>query len=136
MLKIKDKAGVDSFSGGSDTHTWKPLRLFNLYRLLLASLLLILFETGPHPAILGQHDDTLYEVVSAIYLIFGIASSFAARWRTFPFAVQVNTQVLVDIIILTLLMYASGGLTSGIGILIVISIAGGSILMAGRMAIL
>ena len=49
---------------------------------------------------------------------------------------QVAGHALIDIIIISLMMYASGGLNSGFGMLLVIAVAGGSILRAGKIAIL
>jgi two-component system sensor histidine kinase PilS (NtrC family) len=56
--------------------------------------------------------------------------------RTFSREAQVVAQVFVDIVVITLLMHATGGLSSGFGLLLVVTVAGGSILIAGRIAAL
>lgn len=122
--------------GISDANSWKPLQLFNFYRMVLSGLFLVLFLSNSAPEILGKHNPWLFETTSILYLVFSIASSFTIRQRLFPFQLQTNIQVFTDIVILTLLLHASGGLTSGLGILIVVAIAGGSIIMAGHLAIL
>ena len=115
---------------------WPPLRYFNVYRTIIAGLFLVLalLESTPRP--LGSSDPTLFEVVSLVYFLFGIACSFAIRLRWPGFRLQVVLQVLVDIAAITLLMHASGGLTSGMGLLLVVAIAGGSLLTEGRIAVL
>lgn len=122
--------------GTNDPNTWKPLRLLNFYRLILSGLFVVLFFSDPDQSILGKHHPWLFEITSILYLAFSIVSSFSIRQRLLPFLLQANIQVLTDIAILTLLMHASGGVTSGLGILIVVAIAGGSIIMAGHLAIL
>ena len=58
------------------------------------------------------------------------------RLRKPAFNFQVYIQILSDIIFTTLLMHASGGVQSGLGTLIIISIAGGSIVIRGRHSLL
>jgi two-component system, NtrC family, sensor histidine kinase PilS len=114
----------------------KPLHFLNLYRITLAGLLLVLALAGSAPAVLGSTDPLLFRVVSGVYLLFAVTSSFLIRAGWPRLDVQVRLQVLGDILALTLLMHASGGVTSGIGMLMVVAVAAGSLLMAGRMATL
>lgn len=118
------------------TPDWKPLSYFNAYRLLLATLFTILFLAGPTPSLLGSHHPELFLLSAVFYLIFSIFSVFTIHRQHLRYNWQTKLQILVDILVLTLLMHSSGGLTTGMGILLVIAIAGNSIIMAGRMAIL
>ncbi len=119
-----------------DRHTWKPLRLFSLYRIVLALLLLASRGAGPLPQLLGQTRPGLYTAVALAYLGFALAGLWSIQRRRPDFSVQANTQAVVDIFAITLLMHASGGPSSGLGILIVVAIAGASIVLEGRQAFL
>ncbi|MEW6352852.1 MAG: HAMP domain-containing sensor histidine kinase [Pseudomonadota bacterium] len=117
--------------------TWRPLGLLTLYRLGVATLFLILMlssEGLPKP--LGEHNPTLFIQLTVGYLAFAVACALAllARWPAF--GIQLYAQVLFDIVFITLLMHASGGISSGLGMLLVVSIAAGSILTNLRAAIL
>lgn len=116
--------------------TWKPFHYFNLYRIVLSGLFvaLLLFNTAPR--LLGEYDLVLFTAVSWVYLTFAVISSFFISKRWLPFELLLFIHVSVDIVVITLWMYASGGVISGIGILLVVAVAGGSILTAGRTAIL
>lgn len=119
------------------TRTWKPLHFLNLYRMTLAGLFLVLsMMASEELSGLGRTDPALFQMVSAGYLLFSLTASFVIRWRWFGFQAQVYTQVFVDILAVTLLMHASGGVDSGVGMLLIVAIAAGSLLMAGRMATL
>ena len=120
----------------ADIHTWKPLRLLNLYRLIIASLFAVLFNFSVASGFLGKTNPALFEFVSLAYLAFALVSVMTIRRHRPAFPVQVYSQVLGDILAITLLMHASGGVHSGLGTLLVVAVAAGSILMAGRMAIL
>jgi len=121
---------------GATSLEWKPLSYFNSYRLLLSGLFVILFVSGPIPSLLGSHNPSLFLGSAAFYLVFSLYSVFTIYRKRVRFSRQTKLQILVDITVLTLLMHSSGGLTTGLGILMVIAIAGNSIIMAGRMAIL
>lgn len=119
-----------------DALTWKPLRLLTFYRLILAGLLTTLAFSIPDSTALGIHYPNIYRIGCIGYLGFGLLAGFTARLRQPGYELQATTQILVDIGVLTLLMFASNGPASGLGILLLVSIAAGSILMPGRMAFL
>jgi len=116
--------------------TWKPLSLFNLYRLVLAGLFSLVAITGADLSPLGTEDSRLFMLTSVGYLLFGLLSALAIHWRTPKFQWQLYSQLPADIICITLLMYASGGVRSGLGTLLIAALAGGGMLMSVQMAIL
>jgi two-component system sensor histidine kinase PilS (NtrC family) len=126
---IRDKKSRDAL-------TWKPLRLLSFYRLILAGLLAVLFFSIPEDTGLGARHTDLYTVTAIVYLLFSLLAGFAARLRQPGYELQTVVAVIIDIIAITLLMFASGGLASGLGILLLIAVAAGSILLPGRMAYL
>ncbi len=121
----------------SVSHSWRPLRILNYYRLALSwifiALLLIL---EPSAGGIGYANTLVYYVTSMFYLFFGAVCAYTINIKKPVFAIQTNLQVFVDIIVLTLIMHASGGLPSGMGILILIVVIYGSLIMPGKQAIL
>lgn len=118
------------------TAEWKPLRYFIIYRLTLAGLLVVLYFWGVTPLPVGYYDTELFRNAAVGYLLFAIVAATAGQLRTPAFDAQVMIQVFADIIAITLLMHASGGVSSGFGMLLLVAIAGGSVLTRGRIAIL
>jgi two-component system sensor histidine kinase PilS (NtrC family) len=116
--------------------TWRPLRFFNLYRAVLAGLFVGLVVLDAPPRALSGRDVGLFFYTALGYLVFSVVSSVAIRRRWPSFDVQVLLQVAGDIVAIALLMYASGGVRSGFGMLLVVAVAGGSILSVGRTAVL
>jgi two-component system sensor histidine kinase PilS (NtrC family) len=119
-----------------DALTWNPLRLLSFYRVILAGLLAVLYFSIPEDTGLGIRDNKLYALTSIAYLLFSVLAGFAARLRQPGYELQTVSQVIIDIVAITVLMFASGGLASGLGILLLITVATGSILLPGRMAFL
>lgn len=123
-------------STGRQGQSWKPLRYLNYYRFVLAGLFTVLFFGGWGQEFLGTHRPQLFGATSLAYLGFALICGVTIRLRRPPFAVQLHAQVVADITALVLMMHASGGPVSGLGILLVVAIAGASIIMAGRLAML
>jgi two-component system sensor histidine kinase PilS (NtrC family) len=121
---------------GRNALTWKPLRLLTLYRLILASLLTILFYSIPENITFGEYYPALYSLTCFFYLGFSLVAGLTARLQRPRYEFQTTFQVLIDIIVITLLTHASGGLASGLGILLIITVAAGSLLVPGRIAFL
>lgn len=119
-----------------DALTWKPLRLLTFYRLILAGLLLVIFISIPDNSALGVQHPRIYALVCTGYLAFALLAGFTARLRHPGYELQATTHILVDIIALTLLMFAGSGFASSLGILLLITVAAGSILLPGRMPFL
>ena len=119
-----------------DTTAWNALTYFNFYRFLIAFLFVALFWIGQLPEPLGVYDKTLFSIAAHVYLFFSIVAQFFVRFRRPSHAFQVAGQVVFDIIIITLMMYASAGVNSGFGMLLIIAVAGGGLLCPGKIGYL
>lgn len=82
-----------------------------------------------------EYDAKLFVTTASFYLLFGCISFISAKVRWPRFNRQLTLQVLGDITFITILMYASGGVRSGFGLLLVIAIAAASLVSYGRLAL-
>ena len=115
---------------------WNSLRLFLVYRVIVALGLVYLFYSGSPPEFLGRTEPALFGFVSTFYLGLTILSALLWQWRVSGPEPQAYLILFVDIAAITLMMHASGGIQSGIGMLIAVSITGGALIMGGRAALL
>jgi two-component system sensor histidine kinase PilS (NtrC family) len=114
--------------------SWRVLSVLNLFRILVASALLALFYLIDRPRVLGGENGVLFLLVGFMYLIAGVASVYTLNRRLPPFTIQVVAQLLIDIVAITTLMHASGGIQSGLGNLLLVSVGAMSLTVAGRIA--
>lgn len=119
-----------------DDTSWKALSYFNFYRFLIAFLFVSLYWASQLPPPLGAYNRTQFAVAAHVYLAMSIVIAFFIQLKKPRFRVQVAAQVFGDIIMIITLMHASAGLNSGFGMLLVIVVAGGSILSPGRLGVL
>ncbi len=132
---MRDTLYLGHSADESGYQDWKALQLFNFYRLFLATLFVSFFIADVGPIFFGQIYPDVFFVVSLAYLCFAFACLLVIHRRWLTFNSQVLSQTSVDILAITCLMYASGGVNTGLGVLLVVSIAGGSILTEGRTAL-
>lgn len=114
---------------------WRSINFFNLYRLILSSLLVFLFNSFGSALSLIAHSLRLFYDTSVAYLILAVVFQLAIRLRKPKFSIQLAVQVCVDIICVTLLMYAGGGIQSGLGILLLMSLAATGLISRGRITL-
>lgn len=123
-------------SASSFRVSWEALTYYNFYRFLISFLFVSLYWIGQLPEPLGDYDSTLFSIAAHIYLLVAVAAQLIVRLKKPAYAIQVAVNVFFDIFIITLMMYASAGLNSGFGMLLVIAVAGGSLLSSGKIGIL
>lgn len=116
--------------------TWRPLKLLNYYRLFLASIFLVFFITGFTGNILGTQQPTLFFWSCLLYTAISAAFIYASYSRSPDFKTQVSIQTAVDIITITTLMHASGGIESGIGMLLIVNVTVSSVFLSKQNAYL
>ena len=118
----------------ADSTSWRPLRIYGYYRLLVCSVLLSLFYGGTDITHLGNFNPELYVNTLHFYLVLNIATIFLTHKKRLEFRQQAFFEVLLDLLCLTFCVHASGGITSSLSILLVVAVVAGSILIVGRLS--
>ncbi len=108
--------------------SWKAIGLFSIYRILLTTVFTTILMIQPDNAFLGSQAPQLFNISAIAYFSLSIVI-YALTYYRFHFIAQIQLQVLIDILLLTLLMHSSGGVSSGLGMLIAVSTITASILI-------
>jgi len=111
---------------------WGTLKVFHVYQLVLSGAFFILFISHMGPSLLGKTNGALFYYASTSYFFITLFSTLFIRKKFLPFNPQAQLRVIFDIIMLGLLMHASGGITSGLGILLAVSVASGGLISGGQ----
>jgi two-component system, NtrC family, sensor histidine kinase PilS len=112
---------------------WISLRYFNLYRIVIAVLFLGATYLDFEHVNFGAHDMRLFRAVCVVYLILGISLQLVLRAMRERFNLQLSAHALADIVVIPLLMYASGGIRSGLGVMLLISLTGAGLVAPLRL---
>lgn len=114
---------------------WRSLGYFNSYRLALSSLFMFLaWAFGPSLS-LGARNWQIFFAASLVYVAIVVFSFVLLRLRWPRFSIQLAVQVIGDIVALSVISYASGGIQSNIGLLLLISLAAAGMISRGKITL-
>ncbi|WP_347987104.1 HAMP domain-containing sensor histidine kinase [Methylomonas sp. AM2-LC] len=114
---------------------WQLLKVFLVYRSIVALLFVCLYFLDVDLT-QGHSDKQLYQFTCISYLAISILAAFFILRKTLSYPSLAQILIFTDILFIPLLMHACGGINSGIGILLTISLAAGGLLIGGRCAML
>jgi two-component system sensor histidine kinase PilS (NtrC family) len=109
--------------------SWRVLTTLNIFRMLVAAALLGLFFSSGEPRIFGDTYPRLFATTATIYLVFALIFSTSLRQRWLPAGAQAVAHNLVDIVAVITLIHTSGGISSGLGGLLIVFVGAGSLVM-------
>ncbi len=127
-------ASDDALRAANDDAEWRTLAAFSLSRIIISLILAITYLGFQRFQPSQETLALLSTAVLAIYFLAAIGFLQLARKRTSSVAMQVTVQVVMDVICISLLMHAAGGGKSGVGLLLLYTLAGAGLISRGRMA--
>ncbi len=113
---------------------WRSLYFFNGYRFIVTLLLLAAIAVFGNTLSFGALDFELFVYVSASYVMFSLFCFLVIAWRRY-FHLQLGAQVGADIVFIVVLMFASGGISSGLGLLLLSGLAAAGLISRGRLTL-
>lgn len=121
----------------SQESLWRSLSLFNLYRVTLGGVLMLVPSVFGEIFTLNVHNQRWFFWVSVFYTLLVCVSALAVLARKPRPTLQLAFQIGADIAALTALTYFGGGIQSNLGMLLLVSLAlGGMIARGGRITLL
>jgi two-component system sensor histidine kinase PilS (NtrC family) len=115
---------------------WRVLSLLNVYRLLLPMLLLLVFFFDAPTRSVGNHQPGLFLAGAVAYFAFALVCIQSIARRTPSATWQAMIQLTVDAIAVAMLIHASGGISSGLGTLLVLPAGATATIVERRHALL
>lgn len=112
----------------------RVLRFVGVFRAAVAASMLVIALGFPVSPILGTRNPELFLLTSAAYSAFALLV-LAWQWQRPVILPRIALlELAADILAVTLLMHASGGIQSGIGGLLVVFVGAASLTLRGRQA--
>ena len=122
--------------GREPEFSWRVVRLLNVSRLIVGPLLILLHFLSDVPRFVGGVSPELFYLSAAAYSGFALINGIFVARRRPNFLLQIYMQVAIDIVAIVTLMHASGGINSGLGNLLIVSIGAVSLTVPRKLAIL
>ena len=114
---------------------WRSLGYFNLYRLILASLFVLLAGVFGTTLSLGARNWTIFLAASEIYVAIVVLSFVLLQLRWPRFAIQLALSISGDIAVLSVISHVSGGIQSNIGLLLLVSLTAAGMISRGKITL-
>lgn len=120
---------------GAPAAFWTSLRYFCVYRILLAGVFLVFAGMRFEAVAMGAHRPRLFGTVAIAYLAAAVGFyAWTRAWRE-RFNLQLSAHAATDVVAITLLMHASGGVRSGLGATLVVALIGAALLAPRRLSL-
>lgn len=114
---------------------WRVLAFANGLRLLVPPVLALLSRMMTPPPV-GEAYPALFAGAATAYFLHAVISIGNIRRRWPDLAVQTLITVCVDVLVISLLAHASGGVSAGLAALLILSIGAASSVVRQRLALL
>ncbi len=136
MIAPNPLAGLPADHFPDRRHLWRVFRATHFFRLSLALLLLAGFALDDQSRLFGKQHPALFLGTVLVYLALVLVAIASSYWRRPILAVQTHLQMLLDLLALTVMIHASGGLASSLNTLLITAVAASSILLPLSSALL
>lgn len=113
---------------------WRSLRYFNLFRLTVAGTFAATYTLFGVINTFGAYNPSLFYAASIAYVLLAALMIVLIDIRWPRFNLLLSVQVSADILFIVLLMYASGGIQSGLGLLLLAPLVVTGMVSRGRLA--
>ncbi len=120
----------------SQENLWRSIGFFNLYRLILGGVLVVMAAVFGKSLSLSMQQQSWFFWISAVYTLLVLVSVVAVNLRKPRAALQLVFQVCTDITAISLLTYFSGGIQNNFGMLMLVSLALAGMISRGRITLL
>ncbi len=114
---------------------WRYLNYFNFYRLFLVVFIVAIAWVVDTQSLYGEVNGRIFLTTAWLYALSVLLSFVLLRQRWIRFYWQLAIMVCGDIVVLTVLAYASGGVLSSVGLLLMVSMAVAGIISRGRVTL-
>jgi len=111
---------------------WRVIGLVNLYRLLIPPALYALYSLFGATAAIGHAFPELFLWACVVYFATGIAIVVGGRRMLPNLRATTFVHAMVDAVAISLLLFSSGGVASGLGILFVVPVGAMALLADSR----
>ena len=124
-----------AYSAPAPEELWRSIFFFNFYRLILGSLFIFLVSRFGDSLSFGSSNLPLFFRASIVYVALALISQLAIKLRHPRPSWQLALQVGTDIVYVTVLSHASGGIQSSLGMLLLVSLAAAGLISRGKITL-
>lgn len=113
----------------------QAIRIINIFRFVLSLIFVSFYFYVGQANWLDSNNAPLFFSLSLAYALFSISLLVITPLKSSAVIFFHPVQIIIDIFFIVLMMYAAGGIQSGLGLLLIITIVTASLVSDGRLAL-
>jgi two-component system sensor histidine kinase PilS (NtrC family) len=114
----------------------RAIRIINIFRFLLSLIFVVFYAFADKLNLYdGGNNPSLFFSLAVAYAVFSISMLSITPLKSSAVIFFHPLQIVIDILFIILMMYAAGGIQSGLGLLLIVTIVTASLVSNGRLAL-
>lgn len=113
----------------------RAIRVINVFRFILSIIFVVFYTYADKFHLLSNENPSLFFSLALAYLLFSISLLIITPVKSPTLLFFHPIQIVIDILFIIMLMHAAGGIQSGLGLLLIITIVTASLVSDGRLAL-
>ena len=114
----------------------RAIRIINIFRFLLSLIFVVLYAFADKLNLSAGNDNpSLFLSLAIAYALFSISLLVITPLKSSAVIFFHPVQIVIDILFVIMMMYATGGIQSGLGLLLIVTIVTASMVSNGRLAL-
>lgn len=113
----------------------RAIRIINIFRFILSLVFVVFYAYADKLDLIANDNPSLFFSLALAYMLFSIILLIVAPLKSPAVVAFHPIQIVIDILFIILMMHAAGGIQSGLGLLLIISIVTASLVSDGRLAL-
>jgi two-component system sensor histidine kinase PilS (NtrC family) len=113
----------------------RAIRIINVFRFILSLIFVTFYIYADDLNLMGSENASLFFSLALAYALFSITLLIITPLKSSAVIFFHPLQIVIDILFIIMMMYAAGGIQSGLGLLLIITIVTASLFSNGRLAL-
>lgn len=113
----------------------RAIRIINIFRFILSLVFVVFYVYADNLDLIVNHNPSWSFLLALVYMLFSITLLIITPLKLTAIIDFHPLQIVIDILFIVMMMHAAGGIQSGLGLLLIISIVTASLVSDGRLAL-
>lgn len=113
----------------------RAVRIINIFRFILSLIFVVFYAYGDKLDLINQDNPSLFFSLALAYMFYSLTLLAVTPLKLSKITAFHPIYIVIDILFIILMMHAAGGVQSGLGLLLIISIVTASLVSDGRLAL-
>lgn len=113
----------------------RAIRIINIFRFILSLVFVVFYAYADKLELIINNNPSSFLSLALVYMLYSVTLLVVTLLKSAKISAFHPVYIVTDILFIILMMHAAGGIQSGLGLLLIISIVTASLVSDGRLAL-